>query len=131
MGRKSSVLFHKVSFLYWKLCRKFGHNDRDDFRVVSGILRLATKYLFEVLRSAALAHLSTAWPPTLKGWESREDLMQTYELNHPHKPRLFPHPFVSYVYVNCFRSRFVKHLTVNYQPCKGNRSTPTIARLIL
>ncbi|EKM81853.1 hypothetical protein AGABI1DRAFT_112088, partial [Agaricus bisporus var. burnettii JB137-S8] len=73
---------------------KFGHNDRDDFRVVSGILRLATKYLFEVLRSAALAHLSTAWPPTLKGWESREDLMQTYELNHPHKPRLFPHPFL-------------------------------------
>jgi hypothetical protein len=99
MGRESFVLFTLHVFLPWKLGREFGNNDRDDFRVVSGILRLATKYLFEVLRSTALAHLSTAWPSTLKGWELREDLMQTYELNHPHKPRLFPHPFVSYVYV--------------------------------
>lgn len=75
--------------------RTFGNNSSDDFRVVSGILRLATKYVFELLRNAALAHLNTAWPSTLKCWELREDIAQTYELEHPHKIRLYPHPFVS------------------------------------
>jgi len=73
----------------------FGNNDREDFRVVSGILRLATKYLFESLRVLAMAHLSAAWPTTLRGWETREDRAQSYELDHPHRPRLYPHPFVS------------------------------------
>lgn len=75
--------------------RVFGNNGREDFRVVSGILRLATKYLFEALRVKALTHLSAAWPITLKSWEAREDRAQSYELDHPHKPRLYPHPFVS------------------------------------
>ncbi|KAL9713678.1 hypothetical protein Ac2012v2_003289 [Leucoagaricus gongylophorus] len=72
----------------------FGNNGREDFRMVSGILRLATKYLFESLRALALAHLGVAWPMTLKGWEAREDRAQSYELDHPHKPRLYPHPFI-------------------------------------
>jgi hypothetical protein len=76
-------------------CRNFGNNDQDDFRVVSGILRLATKYLIDSLRAKALAHLYIAWPLDLKAWEAREDLLRSYEVNgfsHDHR---YPHPFVS------------------------------------
>ncbi|KAL5537242.1 hypothetical protein ACEPAF_1065 [Sanghuangporus sanghuang] len=52
---------------------KFGDNSAADFRVVSGVLRLASKYVIDGLRTRALAHLSTAWPSTLKGWDAREE----------------------------------------------------------
>lgn len=58
----------------------FGNNDQDDFCVVSGVLRLSTKYMFDFLRDKAIAHLSIAWPSTLKGWEAREDIGRAYEL---------------------------------------------------
>ncbi|KAH8832663.1 hypothetical protein DL96DRAFT_1459137 [Flagelloscypha sp. PMI_526] len=51
----------------------FGDNGVEDFRVTAGILRLATKYIIDSLREKALAHLSKAWPDTLKGWDARED----------------------------------------------------------
>lgn len=57
----------------------FGNNDRADFNIVSGILRLATKYIIDSLRSKALNHLSLAWPSTLKGWDAREDKARLYE----------------------------------------------------
>ena len=41
---------------------------------MSGVLRLASKYVIESLRTRALAHLSVAWPSTLKGWDAREEL---------------------------------------------------------
>lgn len=71
----------------------FGNNDEDDFRVVSGILRLATKYIIDELREMALAHLSIAWPSTLKAWDAREDLSRSYELEtiYPAGQR-YPHP---------------------------------------
>lgn len=60
----------------------FGNNDPVDFRVVSGILRLATKYLVDSLRSKAIGHLSEAWPSTLKGWDAREDAARASELQN-------------------------------------------------
>ncbi|KAJ7668367.1 hypothetical protein B0H17DRAFT_990130 [Mycena rosella] len=58
----------------------FGTNDRDDFRAVAGILRLSTKYIVDSLRAKALAHLCIAWPSTLKGWDAREDLGRSFEM---------------------------------------------------
>ncbi|KAL0568368.1 hypothetical protein V5O48_013614 [Marasmius crinis-equi] len=58
----------------------FGNNDREDFRMVSGILRLSTKYIIEHLREKALAHLSIAWPTTLKSWDAREDAARIFEM---------------------------------------------------
>ncbi|KAH8108867.1 hypothetical protein DFH11DRAFT_1516297 [Phellopilus nigrolimitatus] len=54
---------------------KLGDNSRDDFRVVSGILRLANKYMIDSLRAQALEHLSVAWPSTLEGWDAREEIL--------------------------------------------------------
>ncbi|KAJ8473227.1 hypothetical protein ONZ45_g16370 [Pleurotus djamor] len=59
---------------------KFGNNNQADFKVVSGILRLSTKYIIESLRDQALAHLSVAWPDNLKAWDAREDLARAYEM---------------------------------------------------
>ncbi|KAG8215022.1 hypothetical protein J3R82DRAFT_8430 [Butyriboletus roseoflavus] len=56
----------------------FGNNDPADFQVVSGILRLATKYVVDSLREKALNHLSVAWPATLKGWDAREDMSRSF-----------------------------------------------------
>lgn len=77
----------------------FGDNSDDDFRVVSGILRLATKYIIDELREMALTHLSIAWPSTLKAWDLREDLARSYEMEFllP-AARRYPHPFVSIPY---------------------------------
>ncbi|KAJ7043554.1 hypothetical protein C8F04DRAFT_1072491 [Mycena alexandri] len=58
----------------------FGNNDQEDFQVVSGILRLSTKYIVDSLRAKALAHLCIAWPSTLKGWDAREDVARTFEM---------------------------------------------------
>jgi len=68
----------------------FGNNDNDDFRMVSGILRLSTKYIIDSLRAKALAHISVAWPSTLKGWDAREDLARSYELDPPLGGHLYP-----------------------------------------
>ncbi|KAF8202520.1 hypothetical protein BJ912DRAFT_444693 [Pholiota molesta] len=68
----------------------FGNNDEDDFRVVSGILRLSTKYLIDSLRAKALAHLSQAWPSDLKTWDAREDLARSFEMEG--NPTRYPHP---------------------------------------
>ncbi|KAF9077919.1 hypothetical protein BDP27DRAFT_1207497 [Rhodocollybia butyracea] len=71
----------------------FGNNDLDDFRVVSGVLRLATKYLVDSLREKAIAHLGIAWPSTLKGWDTREDLARAYEMETGTSgARLYPSP---------------------------------------
>ncbi|KAJ7115905.1 hypothetical protein C8R44DRAFT_880310 [Mycena epipterygia] len=58
----------------------FGNNDQEDFRVVAGILRLSTKYIVDSLRAKALAHLCIAWPSTLRGWDAREDLARSFEM---------------------------------------------------
>lgn len=80
--------------------RTFGNNDPADFRIVSGILRLSSKYLIESLRSRALAHLSIAWPATLKGWDAREEAVRTFEYENSHssvanREHLYPSPIVS------------------------------------
>ncbi|KAI0026918.1 hypothetical protein K488DRAFT_32377, partial [Vararia minispora EC-137] len=51
----------------------FGDNGPSDFHLVSGVLRIATKYVLDSLRARALAHLADAWPPTLAGWDAREE----------------------------------------------------------
>ncbi|KAJ7180612.1 hypothetical protein C8R46DRAFT_1069982 [Mycena filopes] len=58
----------------------FGDNSAEDFRIVSGILRLSTKYIVDSLRAKALAHLCIAWPSTLKGWDAREDVARNFEI---------------------------------------------------
>lgn len=75
--------------------RNFGNNDRDDFQIVSGILRLATKYLIDSLRAKALAHLHIAWPLDLKAWDAREDMLRNYEVDGFSCGQRYPHPFVS------------------------------------
>lgn len=76
--------------------RNFGNNDQDDFRTVSGILRLSTKYMIDSLREKALAHLRIAWPSTLKGWEAREDLARSFEMaTGSTGGHLYPSPVVS------------------------------------
>ena len=75
--------------------RNFGNNDRDDFQIVSGILRLATKYLIDSLRAKALAHLHIAWPMELKAWDAREDVLRSYEVDRFSRGHRYPHPFVS------------------------------------
>ncbi|KAH9973429.1 hypothetical protein BGW80DRAFT_1437193 [Lactifluus volemus] len=72
---------------------KFGNNDPNDFAIVSGILRLSTKYAMDSLRSKAIAHLNIAWPTTLKGWDLREDKAHAYELTSlTEHARLYPSP---------------------------------------
>ncbi|TFK40000.1 hypothetical protein BDQ12DRAFT_591806, partial [Crucibulum laeve] len=72
----------------------FRNNDQDDFRVASGILRLSTKYIIDSLRAKALAHLSIAWPLSLKAWDMREDLARSHELDSTSSgTHLYPHPF--------------------------------------
>lgn len=64
--------------------------------MVSGILRLATKYLVDSLRAKALAHLSFAWPNSLKGWDAREDLARADEMRSgPGMSNIYPSPAVS------------------------------------
>ncbi|KAF8909380.1 hypothetical protein CPB84DRAFT_1765993 [Gymnopilus junonius] len=69
----------------------FGSNDEDDFRVVSGILRLSTKYLIDSLRAKSLAHLSQAWPSDLRTWDLREDIARGFESEG--REHRYPHPF--------------------------------------
>ncbi|KAF8636376.1 hypothetical protein AX17_003559 [Amanita inopinata Kibby_2008] len=69
----------------------FGDNGKDDFRKVSGILRLSNKYIIESLKAKALAHLSIAWPSTLKAWDMREDIGRIYELES-NGGRFYPNP---------------------------------------
>ncbi|KAF9052290.1 hypothetical protein BDZ89DRAFT_1088430 [Hymenopellis radicata] len=69
----------------------FGDNGEEDFRAVSGILRLSTKYIIDHLREKALAHLSTAWPSTLAGWDAREDYARYTEQDPAHR-RVYPSP---------------------------------------
>src|SRR5882762_2915139 len=81
------------------LPRSFGNNGQEDFQVVSGILRLSTKYLCDSLRAKALAHLSIAWPSDLKSWDAREDAAR-YETDSERATNIghiYPTPIVSYV----------------------------------
>ncbi|KAG6886212.1 hypothetical protein C0993_010774 [Termitomyces sp. T159_Od127] len=75
-------------------CRRriFGNNDQEDFRVVSGVLRLSTKYLIDSLRAKALTHLNKAWPTSLKEWDAREDLARTHETDLTNTSHPYPHP---------------------------------------
>ncbi|TFK52098.1 hypothetical protein OE88DRAFT_1658894 [Heliocybe sulcata] len=75
---KSDDLASLLKALYYA-GPNFGDNDAQDFRVVSGILRLASKYLVDSLRDKALSHLQKAWPPTLAGWDAREDRSRSYD----------------------------------------------------
>jgi hypothetical protein len=75
--------------------RTFGDNDPDDFAIVSGILRLSTKYAMDSLRSKAIAHLNIAWPTTLKGWDLREDKAHACDLaSSAEHTSLYPSPIV-------------------------------------
>lgn len=79
----------------------FGDNGREDFKVVSGILRLSTKYMVDSLRTKALAHLTEAWPPTLRGWDLREDKSRTHEQDTGcGRGQLYPSPIVSNVFIH-------------------------------
>lgn len=70
-----------------------GNNDREDFRVAAGILRLSTKYIIDSLRSKTLHHLGIAWPSTLQGWDVREELTRAYEAEKSlHRGHMYPSP---------------------------------------
>lgn len=74
----------------------FGDNGREDFKVVAGILRLSSKYMVDSLRTKALTHLTEAWPPTLRGWDAREDRARAYEQDTGSgRGQLYPSPIVS------------------------------------
>lgn len=82
-----------------------GDNGREDFRVVSGVLRLSTKYVIDSLRSKLIEHLSAAWPSRLRDWDAREAACRSYEsesgLSGGH---LYPSPIVRTLngYLPCF-----------------------------
>ncbi|KAI1782785.1 hypothetical protein LXA43DRAFT_1068289 [Ganoderma leucocontextum] len=83
---------HYANLLYQ--ISNFGSNDRRDFIASSGVLRLSSKYLIEeTTRQKALAHIRTAWPSTLKGWDLREDVARAHEAEtgQPRGNR-YPHP---------------------------------------
>ena len=49
------------------------------------------------LREKALKHLSVAWPTTLKGWDAREDMARSFELQAGSESLcLYPSPIVSW-----------------------------------
>ena len=88
-----SILCWVVASIYMN--RALGNNDKEDFRTISGILRLSTKYLIDSLRSKALKHLSIAWPTTLQGWDAREDLARAYEFETGNlRGHMYPSPIV-------------------------------------
>lgn len=66
--------------------------------MVSGILRLSTKYLCDNLRAKALAHLSVAWPYNIRGWDAREDVARCYEMEALENTGIYPSPIVSPVH---------------------------------
>jgi hypothetical protein len=95
MARSFYFPFSPSLDAHWHAIRKFGNNDPHDFAVVSGILRLSTKYAIDSLRSKAITHLNIAWPTTLKGWDLREDKSHAYELTSPTvHAGLYPSPIV-------------------------------------
>lgn len=75
--------------------RNFGNNSQIDFRVVSGVLRLSTKYLCDSLRAKALAHLTLAWPNDLRAWDAREDMAREMDADNIVEGHAFPSPVVS------------------------------------
>jgi hypothetical protein len=97
MGRElvSHVFGHVTTQLV--IARFFGRNDRADFAVVAGILRLSTKYIVDGLRMKALEHIAVAWPSTLKSWDAREDHAHSIlELDATsHGGLAYPSPIVS------------------------------------
>ena len=73
----------------------FRNNDRDDFRVQAGVLRLATKYDIERLRRKCVEHLRVAWPAQLKAWDAREEVARAFETETGTRRRLrYPSPIV-------------------------------------
>ncbi|KAL4244120.1 hypothetical protein ABKN59_009448 [Abortiporus biennis] len=71
----------------------FHDNDRKEFPMISGILRLSTKYFIDKLRRKTLEHLSLSWPSSLKGWDAREDKARIYEMETGiPKAFLYPSP---------------------------------------
>lgn len=94
---KFSLVMHMLN-PHFRSHRNFGNNDEDDFRVVSGILRLSTKYLIDSLRAKALAHLSLAWPSDLRTWDLREDVSRGFEMDGAGNVHRYPHPFVGLSY---------------------------------
>lgn len=109
-----------LSALTTNYIRSFGNNDQNDFRIVSGILRLSTKYIVDSLRAKALAHLSTAWPSSLRAWDLREDLARGYELESATPgAHLYPHPFVSTL--TDLNTSFHADMNLAHnQPCQGS-----------
>lgn len=102
------------------LRRSFGSNDQEDFRMVSGILRLSTKYLCDSLRAKALAHLSIAWPSDLKSWDAREDAAR-YEMdseNVANIGHIYPTPIVSHGIIEDFILTLI--LAGCHKPCARN-----------
>jgi hypothetical protein len=65
--------------------------DAATFPVVSGLLRLFTKYRVDRLREEILCGLSAAWPTTLSNWEARES--RATDATGVYAPRhALPHP---------------------------------------
>ncbi|KAF8512916.1 hypothetical protein JB92DRAFT_2926149 [Gautieria morchelliformis] len=70
----------------------WGDNGLDDFEAVSGVLRLSHKYMVDSLRAKAIAHLQKAWPVTLKGWDTREEIARWYNGEWNNGGGRYPHP---------------------------------------
>lgn len=65
--------------------------DGNNFTVVSGLLRLFTKYRVLRLRKEILCGLSASWPSTLSQWEARES--KATDASGVYAPRHnLPHP---------------------------------------
>jgi hypothetical protein len=109
----------------------FGNNDRDDYRIVSGILRLATKYLIDKLRNRALSHLMVAWPTALKAWDTREEIARNFEFDTGiSRGMRYPSPIVC-ASNSLLRAAILNRLTGHHQSCSGGFCTQPSARRVL
>ena len=71
--------------------RSSTYNDVTQFPIAAALLRLATTFQVDALRSDVLRRLMLAWPRTLSQWEVREK--SVIDADSVYAPRsLLPHP---------------------------------------
>ncbi|KLO17471.1 hypothetical protein SCHPADRAFT_925803 [Schizopora paradoxa] len=78
----------------------------NDFSVISSVMRISTKYLFDHLQERSASRLSMDWPNTLAGWDSRE--LEAMDALGRYNPRT---RFAQPIYVINF-AREVGHLNI-------------------
>ncbi len=75
-----------VVFSLTRTPRYYKNLSANDFAVISSVMRMSTKYLFDHLRERCTSRLSMDWPDTLAAWDSRE--LEAMDALGRYNPRL-------------------------------------------